>query len=496
MKSTFIEFANKIPKNQVNPSEDDLYNWTKPKIITNVHGLPLFKSNITSRSAAFTDLVDDDNRSKLEVETEDVIKELNPDEFVLMKLKLGESKDVLLRATYAIPKKYAHKALMMSRNFFRSDHKIEESDIYSLDVPFLNTRHVIVDPDERISYIFGIDYYGEAKMSLLRMGMEIMRRDKNGLGLHAGSKTFRLLNNKGEVEEKGALIFGLSGTGKTTLTCHNHGMKSPEGVTILQDDINFILPNGQSYGTEKGFYVKCDNCPEHKEITHAVLEKNSILENVALNKNRDFDWKNFEHTANTRAIIKRADLVGTGNFIDLPNLNYILYNTRRPELPPIGRLTTPEQAAAYYGLGESIITSAEDPNKAGQSKRVVGFDPFIMGEYSLNINRMKEIIKNKNGIDCYVVNTGYVGDESNNITVGVTLACIEQAIRGKVEWQFDEDLGYEVPKTINGIEWNKFNPRKYYGDAKYKELMKNLRNERKSYLSKFNGILPEIISSL
>ena len=184
--------------------------------------------------------------------------------------------------------------------------------------------------------------------------------------------------------------------------------------------------------------------------------------------------------------------------IDLGKVDVILYNTRRSELPPIGRLSTPEQAAAFYALGESVITSAEtkDPEMIGKAKRVVGFDPFIMGNEAKNIERIREIVKNNPAIDCYVVNTGYVGDESNDISVDVTLACLNNMLRDNIQWKYDEALGYEVPENVEGIEWSKFIPENYFGQEKFKEMMNNLRAERKEYLSQIDNLSEDIINSL
>jgi len=76
--------------------------------------------------------------------------------------------------------------------------------------------------------ILGSDYYGESKMAGLRMAMHIMREERGGIGLHAGSKIYRVKNAQGQLTERGALIFGLSGTGKTTISVNSHNLVAPE----------------------------------------------------------------------------------------------------------------------------------------------------------------------------------------------------------------------------------------------------------------------------
>ena len=61
------------------------------------------------------------------------------------------------------------------------------------------------------------------------------------LGLHAGSKVLKTKGSDGRIKRYGMLIFGMSGTGKTTHTCHTHGLSdTDEGIEILQDDVVFL----------------------------------------------------------------------------------------------------------------------------------------------------------------------------------------------------------------------------------------------------------------
>jgi len=495
-----LEIASTIPEEQINPTDDQILAWIGDKLLDNEEDLYMVKSDITSRSAAFTDVISSDDDLEALTELNNLFQFAEKEDLIAVKVQVGQSNEMKLLATTILPKSHANKALMLRRNFYLSDHDIEESDIISFDIPTYQKRKVIVDPrpGQRVTYAMGIDYYGEQKMSILRMVMEIMKKDKGGLGLHAGSKTYHLTNG----EKKGAIIFGLSGTGKTTLTAHDHGKKEPvKDVDILQDDIVLITPQAEVFGTEYGMYVKCADVPDHELITRAVTRKDpdrAVIENVMVTADGKIDWNDYSHTHNSRAIVPRSNVDGAAEDIDLPQLNMILFNTRRPELPPIGRLTNAEQAAAYYALGESIVTSAEtkDPNVVGTAKRVVGFDPFILDEIHVNINRMRKIFDNNPDVKAYVVNTGYIGEEENDIAVEDTLACIEGVLLDNLEWELDEDLGYEVPKSVNGTDWDRLLPRKHFGDDEFAKMMTSLREERKAHLNTFSGIDEEIINSL
>ncbi len=492
-KSRFLEFVQKIPQEQVSPKRRQLQEWAQPQSIKNEFGNPLFHSKISARSAKFTSLLNEENQKVIDK----VYGMIKPEDFIVMNLFVGQNPKIRMKATIAVYKKNPNIPLMNDINFFTSDKLHENPDIMTLYVPQYPEVKVILDPIERITYVLGIDYYGEAKMSILRMAMEIMRTEQQGLGLHAGSKYFKLKESDGKLNEKGMLIFGLSGTGKTTLTCHDHNLKDPEKVVILQDDITLLDKEGNGFGTEKGFYVKCDSFPEHEQLTTATTKPGNVMENVYADPSTGkVDWKNFSIAANTRAIISRESVRGTGETIDLPSVDFVLYNTRRPELPPIGRLRDANQSAAYYALGESIITSAEDPTRVGEPKRVVGFDPFIISDKHVNINRIAEIFGKKPDIQSFVVNTGYVGDESNNISVEDTIEFIEAAIRGNIVWEMDEELGYEIPIKVNNKSLDKFLPRNYFGKEKYSELVENLTKDRLEYLHNIGGINQSIIDAL
>jgi phosphoenolpyruvate carboxykinase (ATP) len=178
------------------------------------------------------------------------------------------------------------------------------------------------------TYVLGSDYYGEAKMGTLRAAMHLMREHRNGLGLHAASKLFHLRTARGSFT-RGALVFGLSGTGKTTIALNEHGLKGPEGITVLQDDINMLTESGYSYGTEKAFYVKTDSITGQPTLLGAA-QLPKIAENVWVAEDGRLDFDNWTLTTMDEQWSNASLSLHTGGtVVDLPNVDVIFFVTRR-----------------------------------------------------------------------------------------------------------------------------------------------------------------------
>jgi len=385
---------------------------------------------------------------------------------------------------------------MFAANFFTQADD-DGADIVTVVVPEWHQRKVLVFPSHRVTLILGIDYYGESKMATLRMAMHIAREDLRGLGLHAGSKIVTLRGDSGELAEKGMLVFGLSGTGKTTITTADHGLVSPEGVEVLQDDINILMPDGQAFGTENNFYIKTDNVSKQLPLLGAAQDPRAILENVWVDDDGNVNFDNHAITTNGRAIVPRGSIPNTSARIDLPRVDVICFNMRRYDIPPVGRLVSAEQAAAYFMLGESTVTSAEDPARVGQAKRVVGFDPFVVDHHYKNGNRLLQILRDNPHISCYVLSTGRVGGQDGaNITPEVTFGCIEGILRGSLTWRYDDVLGYEVPANLPVSNAEALDPATYWSRDDYARLIGALRAERRDYLATFSGLAPAIVHAV
>lgn len=382
-----------------------------------------------------------------------------------------------------LPKKYGWIGAFSAATLF--EPKKKELDFLTLCLPEWPEQKVLVLAEAGITLILGSDYVGEAKMSFLRLAMYHAKK-QGGLGLHAGSKHVQLKNT-----EKGVLFFGLSGTGKTTLSTHDLFLREPEKSTVRQDDIVLWQQDGAALGTEQNFYVKTEGLgPQtHPGLYKACVSDKAMLENVAL-KNGVPDFSDTSRTTNGRAIVFRRDLPNTDEHVDLKKVDVIFFITRRRDIVPAVAKLTPEQAAAFFMLGESVETSAGDPTRAGQTKRVVGFNPFVVGNPADEGNRFLELLQ-KSGAQAYLLNTGRVG-EKINITADVSAKLVEQIIRDNVSWKKDTDWGYDVPAKVGSIDMTALDPKQYYSDAAYKDKVNSLKAERKAWLDKFPGLKTEI----
>jgi phosphoenolpyruvate carboxykinase (ATP) len=158
-------------------------------------------------------------------------------------------------------------------------------------------------------------------------------------------------------------------------------------------------------------------------------------------------------------------------------------------MPPVARLP-PESAAVAFMLGESIETSAGDPSRAGESVRVVGTNPFIVGSEGDEGNRFRELVSELD-VDCYVLNTGCVGDETNDICVDDSVAVLRAIARGTVEWKKDETgMAVPVPESVSDTDLSSFRVSDSIDD--HETRLEQLREERRAYLEGFEDLDDDI----
>jgi len=473
-----------------NPSDEDLRKLAKHDEITTNVGSPSYISKIRSRSKKFTEIIED-NPTQDQLEFLDKLENyLKDKELIMIDRTLCQNPRAQIPCRVLISKKYARIVYMWKHTLFPAINK--DPLFLTVYIPeFQEQPRIIVYPKEYVTFIVGTDYVGECKMANLRFAMYKWKQE-GGLGFHAGSKSIHLKDNNGIMQKKGVIIFGLSGTGKTTLTIHEHGLIGEEGVEFMQDDIILIDDSSYCFGTEHGFYIKTIGLSDKEQpiLYNATMKPHAILENVYV-KNGLINFDDGSLTTNGRATIQRSDIKDCVKTVDLEKVDIIIFNTRRNDiLPPVAKLNT-VQAAATFMLGESIKTSAGDPEHAGESVRVVGFNPFIIGPKHIVGNKFLEILEKNPHIQCFVLNTGHIGDK-DKITVNDSSSIIKEIARNSIIWKKDPTWDYEIPVEVPGVETKKLDPINYYSMEEYQKRVIVLKEERKNYLAQFPELKKEI----
>jgi phosphoenolpyruvate carboxykinase (ATP) len=497
-KSIFLKELD--PNNMiVNPPKEELRKLAKKDERTTEYGSAAYITVVRSRSAKFTEIIfGDPNEEQAQIINE-VQEYLKWKTMIRIDRQMCLHPDHVIHARLYLTEEYARIAYMWKETLFEPKDPDGTPDMISVYVPEWRERKVLVQPELKVSYVLGTDYLGENKKAHLRMGMYIAK-ERGGLGLHAGSKLIRVKKKDGQMVEKGAILFGLSGTGKTSLSCHNHGLAGDEGIAIRQDDVVFIQPDTYCVGTENNYYIKTEGLePKGQALLYAAATKqDAILENIWVDrKSGKVDFFDEKITSNGRCVVYRKDIDYTDDKVDLPKADIIIFITRRNDVvPPVARLT-PEQGAAFFMLGESIETSAGDPTQAGKSKRVVGTNPFIVGDLAEEGNIFYNILKDNPESECFLLNTGRVGGpKGEDITIQDSSAIMKEIARGEIEWEVDPEWGYEVAVKVPGIDIGRLDPKRFYDEKEYKRLTEILRKEREAWLFQFENLDPEILSAI
>ncbi len=483
----------------LNPSPERLRGMASKEDQISANGSIVYGTKIKGRSAKYTEVLEQGPSQEHMELVNKIVEYLKGKKLIQLDRQMCITKPYRCRAI--VSAEYAHIAYMWGTMLFQTI-KSEFPDFVTLQIPEWPQTKILVDPESGITFVLGSDYTGEMKKANLRMAM-YRTKQEGGLGLHAGSKLIRAVDNEGNLRERGVILFGLSATGKTTLTCHHHWLdaKKREGVAIRQDDVVLMQNDTYCVGTEKNFYIKTDGLESENQpvLYEAAMTPNVLFENVKLLPGGELDFFDTSITTNGRAVVLRSEMRHTGISIDLPKVHMVLFITRRNTIvPPVARLSR-EMGAAFFMLGESIGSSASDVDP-GKSRRVVGTNPFIIGPKHEEGNRFYDILKANPHMECYLLNTGMVGkndgDPGEKITVHDSATIMREIARGTVKWVKSKHWDYEVLESCPGMDVSKFHPSAHYTEEKFKEMVEELRKERRDWLSQFPELYPEIKNAI
>ena len=325
---------------------------------------------------------------------------------------------------------------------------------------------VIIALDRGMVIIGGTHYAGEIKKAIFTIMNHILP-SKGLLPMHCSANTDG---------ENAALFFGLSGTGKTTLSADSNR-------ALVGDDEHGWSDNGV-FNFEGGCYAKLIRLSEEDEPAIYATTKmpGSILENVVLNADGSPDFDNGSLTQNTRGsypiefIENRTPDSMAGN----PNNVVFLTCDAFGVLPPLSRLT-PEQAAYHFMSG---YTAKVAGTEMGVTEPQATFStcfgaPFMPRHPSIYADLLSKKIRD-NDAKCWLINTGWIAggaDASSRIKISWTRNLLNAAINGNLDnvvFVKDERFGFEIPTTCEGVPDHILQPRETWDDGTRYDNVANL----------------------
>ncbi|MEA4901407.1 phosphoenolpyruvate carboxykinase (ATP) [Desulfitobacterium sp.] len=311
---------------------------------------------------------------------------------------------------------------------------------------------IICSFEKRVILIGGTQYAGEMKKSIFSV-LNYYLPLQNTLSMHCSAN----IGTKGDV----ALFFGLSGTGKTTLS-------ADPARRLIGDDEHGWCEDGV-FNIEGGCYAKCIDLSEEKEPQiWKAIRFGTVLENVILNpETHQADYTDKTLTENTRAAypiehIDNAVIPGTAGH---PKVIFFLTADAFGVLPPISELS--KEQAMYHFL--SGYTSKLAGTERGITEPMATFStcfgaPFLPLEPRIYAEMLGERIA-KYDTKVYLVNTGWSGGSygtGKRIKLAYTRAMITAALNGSIEranFSADPIFGLFVPDHVEGVPSEILNPR-------------------------------------
>ena len=447
---------------------------------------------ITGRQARLRKLVDDTTREKYSGQVREILFKNSRKTMYHATAYIGLDKEFMVKAHLLIPQGYENTLYSWLLNFqitdaettklYNESRVIEEGDIFIYSDPDCYTEDypdglALFDSEYNCACLLGMRYFGEHKKGTLTLGWSIAQR-QGYTACHGGQKRF----NFEDGSKKVVSVFGLSGSGKSTITLSNHGGKMD--TTVLHDDA-FIInnSNGSSISLEPSYFDKTQDYPLTNDQSKYFLTVQNC--GATIDENGHVVPVTEDILNGNGRTVKSKFATANREYVFSEPTDAIFWIMKDNSLPPVVKITNSALASAMGATLATKRSTAEyvpgmDPN---QLVIVPYANPFRLYPLANDYASFKSLFENLK-VDCYIINTGFFGEVK--VTPKVTLGLIEDIVNNKAKFEkFGPFSSLEYYK-IEGYEPN-------FKDKDYCKNVKDRMQDRFDFVSKLEGMdkLPE-----
>ncbi len=340
---------------------------------------------------------------------------------------------------------------------------------------------VVFNVEENIAVIGGTWYGGEMKKGVFSM-MNYWLPLEGKLSMHCSAN----VGKEGDT----ALFFGLSGTGKTTLSA------DPKR-NLIGDDEHGWDDHGV-FNFEGGCYAKCIGLdPEGEPEIYGAIKRNALLENVVADENGKVDYNDSSKTENTRVSYPIEHIPNHEPSLQAGHPHNIIFLSADAfgVLPPVSKLT--KEQAMYYFL--SGYTAKVAGTERGITEPVATFsacfgEAFLPLHPTVYAKLLGEKI-DSHEVNVYLVNTGWTGGAygvGKRMSLKATRACIDAIMDGSIlesEFATTELFGLHFPVSLNGVDSKVLNPKNAWEDKE--EYIKTRKKLATMFVDNFKKYLKD-----
>lgn len=373
---------------------------------------------------------------------------------------VGLEEDFMIKAHLLIPEGFENVMYSWMLNFqyitdcyakmYKRSRKINEGDIYVFSDPDWTHPEfpyglTFFDPKHNCAAILGMRYFGEHKKGTLTLAWGSAAR--NGYAsCHGGMKRYNMDGKSFQ-----AAVFGLSGSGKSTITHAKHNNKYD--ITVLHDDA-FIINVHDKYtiALEPAYFDKTQDYPMGCDDNKYILtqQNNGVIEGT--------DGKLYSITedirnGNGRAVKAKIWSPNRVDRVDEP-INAVFWLMKDPTIPPVVKLSGAALASAMGATLATKRTSAERLEAGVDPDALVVepyANPFRVYPLEMDYTRFKQLFVD--GVDCYILNTGdFMGKK---VKPSDTLGILEAIVEGSAKFEKFNTQGGSL-SDIQIMQWEGF----------------------------------------